>query len=85
MENYQEAAWKMDKFMYDEADMDEYYAILRGEDELGDKIPEEDQLDAMCEFLENNVADEERMYSYFPEDGSVEEFAKYLIEKYNEN
>ncbi len=82
---YTEAAWKMDKYMYDGADMDEYYAILAGEDEEGNKISQEDQLDVLCEFLENNIVDEERMYSYFPEGGSVEEFAKFLIQTYSDN
>lgn len=79
MEGYLEAAWKMDKFMYEEADMDEYYQILKGED-----MTEEEQLDALCEFLDMNLIDEERMYSYFPEDGNVTDFAKYLISKYQE-
>ncbi len=79
MEGYLEAAWKMDKFMYEEADMDEYYQILKG-----DGMNEEEQLDALCEFIDMNLIDEERMYSYFPEDGNVTDFAKYLIEKYKE-
>jgi len=79
MEGYLEAAWKMDKFMYEEADMDEYYQILKGED-----MTEEEQLDALCEFIDMNLVDEERMYSYFPEDGNITDFAKYLIEKYKE-
>ena len=79
MEGYLEAAWKMDKFMYEEADMDEYYQILKGED-----MTEEEQLDALCEFIDMNLIDEERMYSYFPEDGNITDFAKYLIEKYKE-
>jgi hypothetical protein len=79
MEGYLEAAWKMDKFMYEEADMDEYYQILKGED-----MTEEEQLDALCEFIDMNLVDEERMYSYFPDDGNITDFAKYLIEKYKE-
>ena len=79
MEGYLEAAWKMDKFMYEEADMDEYYQILKSEG-----MNEEEQLDALCEFLDINLIDEERMYSYFPEDGNVTDFAKYLIAKYQE-
>lgn len=79
MEGYLEAAWKMDKFMYEEADMDEYYQILKGDD-----MTEEEQLDALCEFIDMNLVDEERMYSYFPEDGNITDFAKYLIEKYKE-
>ena len=79
MEGYLEAAWKMDKFMYEEADMDEYYQILKGDD-----MTEEEQLDALCEFIDMNLIDEERMYSYFPEDGNITDFAKYLIEKYKE-
>ena len=79
MEGYLEAAWKMDKFMYEEADMDEYYQILKGED-----MNEEEQLDALCEFIDINLVDEERMYRYFPEDGNITDFAKYLIAKYQE-
>ena len=79
MEGYLEAAWKMDKFMYEEADMDEYYQILKGED-----MNEEEQLDALCELIDMNLVDEERMYSYFPEDGNITDFAKYLIAKYQE-
>jgi len=79
MEGYLEAAWKMDKFMYEQADMDEYYEILKGEG-----MTEEEQLDSLCEFIDMNLVDEERMWSYFPEDGNITDFAKYLIAKYQE-
>ena len=65
---YAEAQWKMDKFMDDNADFDEYYSLVQAKD-----------VDGLVEFLENNVASEERMMQYFPEDGTIEAFAQYLI------
>ena len=65
---YAEAQWKMDKFMDDNADFDEYYSLVQAKD-----------VDGLVEFLENNVASEERMMQYFPEGGTIEAFAQYLI------
>ena len=65
---YAEAQWHMDKFMDDNADFDEYYSLVQAKD-----------VDGLAEFLENNVASEERMMQYFPEGGTIEAFAQYLI------
>jgi hypothetical protein len=65
---YAEAQWNMDKFMDDNASFDEYYSLIQAKDVQG-----------MVEFLENNVQSEERMMQYFPEGGTIEEFAKHLI------
>ena len=65
---YAEAQWNMDKFMDDNASFDEYYSLIQAKD-----------VDGLVEFLENNVASEERMMQYFPEDGTIEAFAQYLI------
>jgi hypothetical protein len=65
---YSEAQWHMDKFMDDNASFDEYYSLVQAKDVQG-----------MVEFLENNVQSEERMMQYFPEGGTIEEFAKHLI------
>ena len=65
---YAEAQWNMDKFMDDNASFDEYYSLIQAKD-----------VDGLVEFLEMNVASEERMMQYFPEDGTIEAFAQYLI------
>jgi predicted DNA-binding WGR domain protein len=65
---YSEAQWHMDKFMDDNASFDEYYSLIQAKD-----------VDGLVEFLENNVQSEERMMQYFPEGGTIEEFAKHLI------
>ena len=65
---YAEAQWHMDKFMDDNADFDEYYSLVQAKD-----------VDGLAEFLENNVASEERMMQYFPEAGTLKGFAEYLI------
>lgn len=65
---YAEAQWHMDKFMDDNASFDEYYQLVQAKD-----------VDGLVEFLENNVQSEERMMQYFPEGGTIEEFAKHLI------
>ena len=65
---YAEAQWKMDKFMDDNADFDEYYSLVQAKD-----------VEGLVEFLENNVASEERMMQYFPEGGTLKGFAEYLI------
>ena len=65
---YAEAQWHMDKFMDDNADFDEYYSLVQAKD-----------VDGLAEFLENNIASEERMMQYFPEGGTLKGFAEYLI------
>jgi hypothetical protein len=70
MRDYSEARWKMDKFMSDDANvMEEYHEIIGSKD-----------VNAMEEFLDANCVDEERMHSYFPSDGTINEFAKYLVD-----
>ena len=71
---YNEAEYKMDKFMSDdEEDMIEYYDILDSDEN------EQSKIDDMNSFLEYSVIDEDRMYSYFPEGGNITEFATYLV------
>jgi hypothetical protein len=65
---YSEAQWHMDKFMDDNASFDEYYSLIQAKD-----------VDGLVEFLEMNVASEERMIEYFPEGGTIKAFAEYLI------
>ena len=65
---YAEAQWNMDKFMDDNADFNDYYNILQSKN-----------VEDMVDFLINNTTSEERMMSYFPENGSIEAFANYLI------
>ena len=65
---YAEAQWNMDKFMDDNASFDEYYSLIQAKD-----------VDGLVEFLEMNVASEERMMQYFPEAGTLKGFAEYLI------
>ncbi len=69
MRDYSETRWKMDKFMSDDADMEEYDEIIDSKD-----------VNAMEEFLGINCVDEDRMYKYFPSGGTISEFAKYLVE-----
>lgn len=66
--DYAEAQWHMDKFMDDNANFDEYYSIVQSKD-----------IDAMVDFLKNNVSSEETMMRYFPENGTIEAFADHLI------
>ena len=67
--SYNEAYFKIDKFMPDDKDIqDEFYKII-----------DEKKVDELVEFIENNVNDEERMYSYFPENGTILEFANHII------
>ncbi len=65
---YAEAQWNMDKFMDDNSSFDEYYSLIQAKD-----------VDGLVEFLEMNVASEERMMQFFPEAGSIKGFAEYLI------
>ncbi len=68
MKDYSEAQWKMDKFMSDNADLEEY-----------DEIIDSGEVEALSEFIEVNCVDEDRMHRYFPKGGTVQEFAKYII------
>jgi hypothetical protein len=65
---YAEAQWNMDKFMDDNANFDEYYSIVQSKD-----------VDAMVDFLNNNISSEEIMQRYLPQGGSIEGFAQHLI------
>jgi hypothetical protein len=68
MKDYSEAQWKMDKFMSDNADLEEY-----------DEIIDSGEVEALVEFIEVNCVDEDRMYSYFPKGGTVQGFAKHIL------
>lgn len=76
LEAYDEAAYKIDKFM-DEESSEEYYDILDCEES------EEEKIEEMINFLGVNVIDEDRMYSYFPEGGNIKEFAMYIVRNNN--
>jgi chemotaxis methyl-accepting protein methylase len=65
---YAEAQWNMDKFMDDNADFNDYYNILQSKN-----------VEDMVDFLINNVTSEETMMRYFPKNGSIDDFANYLI------
>lgn len=67
--DYEEALAKLDKFMDPSIDEETQRSI--------DTITD---LDSMKEYLDLYVIDEERMYSYL-NGGSIEGFAKYLIER----
>ncbi len=54
--------------MDDNSSFDEYYSLIQAKD-----------VDGLVEFLEMNVASEERMIEYFPEGGTIKAFAEYLI------
>ena len=70
-DSYGDAYWNMDKFMHDESS-DELYELLHDEN---------DNILEIKEFIINNCIDEERMYSYFPEDGNITDFAQYIFNK----
>ena len=72
---YDEAEWQMDKFLPETQELqDEYYEILDDED-----MDDEEKIEVLADFIENNCEDEERMYSYFPENGSIYGLAAYII------
>jgi len=74
--DYAEAVWKMDKFMPDDFELQaEYYEIL--DDETKD---EEQKIQELTEFFQE-YADEEIMYRYFPKNGSISGFAKYIVDE----
>ncbi len=72
MKDYSEAQWKMDKFMSDNADLEEY-----------DEIIDSGEVEALVEFIEVNCVDEDRMHRYFPKGGTVQGFAEYIIGIHN--
>ncbi len=72
MKDYSEAQWKMDKFMSDNADLEEY-----------DEIIDSGEVEALAEFIEVNCVDEDRMHRYFPKGGTVQGFAEYIIGIHN--
>ena len=72
MKDYSEAQWKMDKFMSDNADLEEY-----------DEIIDSGEVEALVEFIEVNCVDEDRMHRYFPKGGTVQGFAEYIIAIHN--
>lgn len=67
--DYSEAWHKIEKFMPEDPEIqDEYYEILGEKDVVG-----------LEEFI-NTHAVEDIMQGYFPKNGTVKEFAEYLIE-----
>jgi len=68
--SFKETEWKMDKFMpEDEEYQIEYYKILKKKD-----------VKEMTRFLDFN-ADTVTMRRYMPKGATIEDFAKYLIQK----
>lgn len=73
--DYSEAAFKMDKFMFDEEeDMDRYEEALNTKNK-------KDAIEGVYECLTID-SDEERMFQYFPENGTIKGFAEYLVNKH---
>jgi hypothetical protein len=73
MRDYSEAEFKMDKYMpEDENAQNEYYEILDSEQSREEKVA------SLTMFFYDN-ADESVLRDYFPEGGTVEEFAEYLM------
>jgi len=69
-DSYDEAKFNMDKFMSEKADFSEFY-----------RIKDSGDADLMAMFIEENLASEDKMYQYFPKDGSIEGFAEYLVKE----
>lgn len=68
--DYSETQWKMDKFLPEDIGIQEvYHEIMDNKDEPG-----------LVVFL-REYADEARMENYMPKGGTLEGFAKFLIEK----
>jgi len=77
LEDYSEAFYKMDKFMPNEEGLqNEFYDIIEN------SAPEE-VIDELVMFLQE-YADIETMEQYFPEGGTIEEFADYINQNYNQ-
>ena len=72
--DYSEASWNMDKFMYDDPDVQEdFYEILYRKD-----------LEELTEFIQENIQDEDRFHSYVSDNGTVRGFAQWLIDNISE-
>lgn len=72
-QQYSEAYFRMDKFMPDEGSQ-EFYDIIDN-----DELEEQEKAEQLANYIEENCQDEERMYSYFPKNGNLIEFAQYII------
>ena len=64
--NYELAYMKIDKFMNNDIDLDHFY---------GNK-----DVDDLADFINSNIVDEDRFYSYAGKGATVEGFAQYLID-----
>lgn len=73
--DYSEAAFKMDKFMSDDVDDIEQYS------EALNTLNKADAIEGVKECLTND-SNEELMFQYFPENGTIEGFAEYLVNKH---
>lgn len=74
--DYSEVVWKMDKWMPDDADIqDEYYDIL---DDT--KVPFAKKVSELYDFI-SQVADEEAMHHYMPKGGTLKGLAEYLAKE----
>lgn len=69
-DSYDEAKFNMDKFMVEDADFEEFHSIQASGD-----------ADQMAMFIEENLWSEDKMYQYFPKDGSIKGFAEYLVKE----
>lgn len=66
-EQLREAQWKMDKYMPEEAELqDEFHELVENKD-----------TDSMEEFLQT-WADEETLFRYLPKGATLREFAEFL-------
>lgn len=71
--DYSELAWKMDKYMPDDSEsQDEYYETL-----------DDGDVDALIDYFEVTIQDEERFDSYMPDGGTLKGFCKHLIKQNN--
>ena len=67
--DYSELAWKMDKYMPDDSEsQDEYYETL-----------DDGDVDALIDYFEVTIQDDERFDSYMPKGGTLKGFCKYLM------
>ena len=71
---YDELQWKMDKFLPEDYELQkEYFSIITDND-----LSTKEKISQVITFLDN-YADWEVMDSYMPDEGSVEEFAEFLV------
>lgn len=71
---YDELQWKMSKFLPDDYDLQkEFFSIVTDND-----LSTKEKISEIIDFL-NSHADMEILYNYMPGEGSLEEFADFLV------